>query len=781
MIQKRGKKLALVGRRLSGNENLGLGYLTTALIRAGYEVHVEYINRGVDLQRIAEIITGDQFFMVGVSLSDGGSSFLPLALGELLRRHGYSGHITAGGHFATLADEWLLERYPWLDSVVRFAGEVPIVDLAESVYAGKSISSLPGVRTRRGPGLPAPVLDNTPMKLWPTRDVKPEILGYGVAQVSATRGCKGRCTYCGPAAIQSREKSEARAAGASSWDIRNCGVGGVRRRDLADVCDEMATLWHEHGVRYFYLVDEHLLPYDERGALDYLDTWHRGLEKRRVGPFGLGLMLRAERINEAIIERFKQVGLVRCFVGLELATEAEGEKFGRKIDPEHNIRLLESFNRLGVETVSNLMLVHPYSTLDTVSSGLQYLKRIRPGLFETTRMMPYHGTRLATRLRREGRLDGNPLRYGYGFADPRMMRFVQIFARLRAQAFRDYSLAYYAHDVFVSLALARHLYPEKPLNALGARIENLRYQINQTYIQSYEAALALARDGGDQDCEDRLVVDTMEQVRAVQAELAQVDARLNIVLQDSVRRYSPLASAAAAVFAFSIMGSSLGGCYQSQGKERDDDAGPVESDLSTDSDTEKDTELDTAVDTEWSTEIDTAMEPDSATTDDDTCQGEKETEQKNALVQNTEDQVPCFDGYLRFEASGKIVAEATTRRGFMRICQEEDLEVLEAEAENAALETESDCVTGAVYVEGELGNDLRKLSEGADRDCNMWQVGPHDFVIHLDAEGFVSKVTTNSDDPSLAETAKCVLSALKGLQFPCLANFDVCPEYLIAE
>ena len=26
-----------------------------------------------------------------------------------------------------------------------------------------------------------------------------------------------------------------------------------------------------------------------------------------------------------------------------------------------------------------------------------------------------------------------------------------------------------------------------------------------------------------------------------------------------------------------------------------------------------------------------------------------------------------------------------------------------------------------------------------------------------------------------------VLAALEGLQFPCLANFDVCPEYLIAE
>jgi len=182
------KKIALVGRRLSRNENLGLGYLTTALNNSGYRVQVEYINRGEDLQRISRAIVNDSFFMVGLSLSDGGSSFLPLSLGELMYRHGYRGHLTAGGHFATLAGGWLLERYHWLDSVVRFAGEVPVVELANCVASGGDLTALAGVSTRFGPGLPAPVLDDTPMKIWPTRDVRPEIIGYGVAQVSASRG-----------------------------------------------------------------------------------------------------------------------------------------------------------------------------------------------------------------------------------------------------------------------------------------------------------------------------------------------------------------------------------------------------------------------------------------------------------------------------------------------------------------------------------------------------------------------------------------------------------------
>ena len=62
--------------------------------------------------------------------------------------------------------------------------------------------------------------------------------------------------------------------------MSRCGVGGVRRRSFDDLCDEMAELWHRDKVRYFYIVDEHILPYDEGAALDFLDTWQRGLERR---------------------------------------------------------------------------------------------------------------------------------------------------------------------------------------------------------------------------------------------------------------------------------------------------------------------------------------------------------------------------------------------------------------------------------------------------------------------------------------------------------------------
>jgi len=120
-----GNEIILVGRKLPDSENLGIGYLLASLQSAGFQGDMEILNDLRDMNRICKRILIEKPYLVGLSLPDGGSSFFALALGELLRRKGYMGHITAGGGFATLARNWLLERYNWLDSVVRFAGEVP--------------------------------------------------------------------------------------------------------------------------------------------------------------------------------------------------------------------------------------------------------------------------------------------------------------------------------------------------------------------------------------------------------------------------------------------------------------------------------------------------------------------------------------------------------------------------------------------------------------------------------------------------------------------------------
>jgi hypothetical protein len=121
--------------------------------------------------------------------------------------------------------------------------------------------------------------------------------------------------------------------------------------------------------------------------------------------------------------------------------------------------------------------------------------------------------------------------------------------------------------------------------------------------------------------------------------------------------------------------------------------------------------------------------------------------------------------------------------GGMQLCVREALQPLQDAAQMIVDEADLSCVPRSVSwdIEGGMGTDRARMSEVSGGACDMYSVSNHEFVVSLDEEGYVSQVTPTSTDPDAVETANCVAAALKGLQFPCLANFDVCPEYLIAE
>lgn len=758
-------KVALVGRRLAHNENLGLCYLRGALEQAGIDVEIHYVNDGAELLAAHRGILEQGPDVVGLSLADGGSALWPLALGELLERNGFAGHITSGGQFATLARQWLLERYSWLDSVVRFAGEVSLVQLCQQVVQGRPASEVAGVTTRVGDGLPAPVLELNPTQVWPVRDELSELLGHPAVHMSGSRGCWGRCQYCGPAALHTLERKDGRQLGATVSELNTAGVGGLRRRDLGDVCDEMAELWHERGARYFYFVDEHLLPYDESEALAYLDRFGNELASRKVGAFGIGAMLRADRVTPRILEAFSQVGLVRCYVGLELATREEGRRFSRPAPTQRELQLLATFAELGVATVSNLMLVHPYSTLESIGAGIDLLERIPAGVFETTRMMVYHGTKLQDRMAGEQRLIGNPLRYGYTFDDTRVEGFAEIFSRLRGEAFWNYSVAYRAHDVYLALALARRIHPDR-MRQEGA-LEPTRQALNRLYVEAYRRALELAAAGGGFADASPLVSEICQRAGELERSLENVERRLLRDVRAPGRRFAPIRSAAAAAFTF-VMASGCGG-------STDADSGPGPKDASADGSGGG------------------GGTGGTGGTGGASCSASDIAAAKSAVESIVKSADACFSGSVSFSSPGtdpdvRYDLMAYSGGLMVRACDTPASKQVTAGYEQNVKQALAGKVPQCIYaagqfdkyvpIEGNATDEAKGLGQAIEKACGG-QIGfSVQLKIVLDANGKVVGVVTTPSTPPLDQ---CVTAALAGLSFPCMASLEVCPEYAIAE
>jgi len=743
--------VALVGRRLPYNENLGLAYLRAALDEIGVASVTHYVNDVSELEQVANELTQNPPSMLGLSLADGGSALWPLSLGELLRKRGYEGHITVGGQFATLARDWLLGRYAFLDSVVRHAGEVPIVQMVQRLMAGEDVFGVPGVTTREGDGAPAPVMDAAPMRLVPRRDELPELLGHRACHIMASRGCKGRCFYCSPAALQNGELDEGKRAQNSLGLLRDAGVGGVRRRAMDSLCDEMATLWHERDVRYFYFVDEHLLPYEERAAIDWLAEFRAGLDARDVGRFGIGAMLRADRLTPAVCEAFRDAGLVRCFVGLELATAEEAHRFARRPPLDKELEIVRTLGQLGVATVSNLMLVHPYSSAETVRAGIDLLERLPAGVFEATRMMVYHGTRLHDDMAAAGRLVGNAFRYGYTFEDPAMERFAEIFTRLRGQAFYSYSLAYRTHDTHLALGLARRLQPEQVNAESEQRLERVRRAVNRLYADGYRRGLELALQGGGFADAFELTTELRARADLLEEEVGLVEERLLRSEQKTLSRFAPVRGAAASAISFVMM--SAAGCYQSHGL---------------------DTVRDGSVDTGRRDSGRDAMIPCTA------AEQSSEMAQTATIASETD---ACFNGQIYIPSPGADptvnYAPGVYRMAAWDLCYSDPdttarREEVAATVKRAILDAGLVCASGSEIVRGNAGSDMERMATAADR-CLSFS-GSVEIV--LDDAGRVTDVRSRGAG---ADVVTCVRSALSGLTFPCLASFTICPEFAIAE
>lgn len=737
-------RVALVGRRLEHNDHLGIAYLEAALAASALDCRVHVLNHMRDVTPVALATLEEQPDVVGLSLQDGSSSVLALALGELLRRKGYRGHITAGGPFATLARAWLLDRYAWLDSVVRFAGEAPLVALARALIAGSSITSVAGLSTRAGDGPPAEVLNPLPLQLSPVRHDNMRILGHKAAHLSATRGCAGRCSYCGPAALQAAELDEGLAAGHPRSELTAAGVGGTRRRSIADIAAEMDRLVRA-GYRYLGFVDEHMLPYREADALAWLSELRSRLRAARTPPFATSCMVRAEQLTESIVRELRQLGLARCYVGVEFPSEEQGRLFRRGSEPEHALAMLRKLDACGVATISNLMVVHPYSTASTIEEGLRFLDRIEQGLFEATYMRVYHGTALHRRLEAEGRLFGNPLRWDYLLADPVAHRFAELSVRIRLQILGNHSLVQRLNELHTEIAVGCRLGMTTVTGDADNALDDLRARLNRFCSTALHEALAVARCPPDRRQTDDLLSRLAERAARFDAEIRQLELDFHRALGGTQRRFSPVVAVAASSLFFLFASASPGCAEHGTSSSKDAAAG-----------------ADDAV----------VIKTDIAPPSSPSCTNE----QSRAAADRVAAAVPCFSGYLTGNSATFYLP--TLGLTDIRACDDATAARFSAleEAATAALQP-TDC---SLYTTTADTQNYAALSYAADT-CNVGRWG-NNFAIVLDDNGAVVDVRAMGiDGGSDAEALACILATLKGLTFPCLANTQLCPEMIVMD
>ncbi len=404
------REVILVGFQDQGN--LGMGYLASMLKAHGHTVELLDFREGIE--RIRACVVAADPLVVGFSLIF--QYYLPgfREMAEALRAAGVTAHFTIGGHYPSLCHDEVLEAVPELDSVVRFEGELTLLDLVERIGEGRDWREVHGIAYLRDGELVETEqrmlirdLDELPP---PYRPGEPEhILGIRAAPMLASRGCARRCSFCSIHTF-----------------YRTAPGKVVRVRKPALIVEEMRQLREERGVRIILFQDDDFPLWGRPGrrwVLELVDELDRaGL----VGEVVWKISCRAEYVEPELFGTLRDAGLFLVYMGLESGTDAGLEVLNKQITKETNAEAIGIMKSLGVLYEYGFMLFDPSSTFESIRENVGFLRGlVGDGTAGATfcRMLPYGGTPIRDRLRDEGRLRGDVKRPDYDFLDLRLNEY----------------------------------------------------------------------------------------------------------------------------------------------------------------------------------------------------------------------------------------------------------------------------------------------------------------------------------------------------------------------
>jgi anaerobic magnesium-protoporphyrin IX monomethyl ester cyclase len=403
-------------------ENLGLRSIIATLRAAGFQAELQPYTPNDPSGVLAAIETYNPD-LIGFSIIFQYTLDEFRTLTARLRDSGVRAHFTVGGHFPSLRPRDTLEALPHIDSVVRFEGELTALELLRKLHQPESWPGIQGLAFRQGKEITLtpirpliPDLDSLPP---PMRD-RPRLISRGirVASLLASRGCLYNCAFC------------------SIRQFYGSAPGPLRRvRSPKAVVEEMRVLFERDGVRFFIFQDDDFAARSQ-AQRRWVNSFLRALnEAKLTGHVRWKISCRVDDVDEELITRCRDHGLIAVYLGVESGSPAGLKTLNKRVTVEQNYAAIETLKKTGTAFEMGFMLFDPDSTLETVQENILFLRQtLSDGSCPVNfcKMLPYAGTPIEARLKKENRLKGTISQPDYDFLDPRL----DWFALFAAQVFR---------------------------------------------------------------------------------------------------------------------------------------------------------------------------------------------------------------------------------------------------------------------------------------------------------------------------------------------------------
>jgi anaerobic magnesium-protoporphyrin IX monomethyl ester cyclase len=385
-------------------ENLSIRYLSAALLSAGHETVLAAFNVAVETGAVAN--AAQDVDLVGLSICFQARADEFLALARRIKACDPKKVVVAGGHYASCAAAALLANHPEIDIVAIHEGERTLVEIADAMPGlQERLPGIAGIAYRTGERVcfttARPTVDDLDSLPEPDRRGPVQVVaGVATSYLMGSRGCYGNCAYCCITTLH-----------------RLAPGKRFRQRAVEAVADEMAGLYRQRGTRQFVFHDDNFLVPSEARNHERISGLEKALKRRGVENIALLIKCRPADANERVLRRLKALGLVRVFLGVEAATPRGLSALDRKQSVDDSIRALDKCGELDISAQFTLMTFHPDTTLETLRTDVEFMRRYSGNPLNYCRAEIYAGTPLERRMVECGRATGDYRARAYRLPD----------------------------------------------------------------------------------------------------------------------------------------------------------------------------------------------------------------------------------------------------------------------------------------------------------------------------------------------------------------------------
>jgi len=258
-----------------------------------------------------------------------------------------------GGIHGTFMYNQVLKEAPWIDAIVRGEGEAVMLNLVESVHAGRwpnDRGQICGIAYREGEKVVAtkpepPIRDVDAIVAdwsildWPKYIYIP--MNTRVATPNMARGCPFTCSFC------------------SQWKFWR----DYRVRDPKLVVDEIENLVRQHKVGFFILADEE--PTINKKAFV---AFCQELIDRNLGIlWGINTRVSDVLRDEAELPFYRKAGLVHISLGTEAAAQLNLDLFNKETTVAENKKAVRILRENGIVTEAQFIMGIDSETPETIN------------------------------------------------------------------------------------------------------------------------------------------------------------------------------------------------------------------------------------------------------------------------------------------------------------------------------------------------------------------------------------------------------------------------------